>query len=287
MGILLFNLRGRLNTIVLGLWMAAFSLESNSEVVKTETFSLHGDFIQGGLVVGVAPKAKEVTFDGQPLRISTKGEFVFGFGRDDEGGHSLVVVTSSGEIVTKHIDVEKREYRIQKIEGISKKIMSPSDSNLKRIRRENASVAKARKTDHARTDFAQTFVWPLKGEITGVYGSQRVFNGVPKRPHFGVDVAAPVGTLVVSPADGIVTLYNADMFYSGGTLLIDHGHGVSSSFLHLDDSLVKEGQRVKRGEVIAKSGVSGRATGPHLDWRMNWFKVRIDPELIVGKTLLQ
>ena len=207
---------------------------------------------------------------------------MFGFGRDSKGKHELTLVTENGNKIKKQIVVAKREYRIQKIDGISKKIMNPSKSSLNRIRAENASVKKARQTNDARSDFTQTFQWPMVGKITGVYGSQRVFNGVPKRPHYGVDVAASVGSPVVSPADGIVTLYHPNMFYSGGTLIIDHGHGISSTFIHLKVGLVKKGQRVKRGEVIAESGVSGRATGPHLDWRMNWFNVRLDPELIVG-----
>ena len=125
-------------------------------------------------------------------------------------------------------------------------------------------------------------MWPAKGRISGVYGSQRILNGEPRRPHYGVDVAAPVGTLVHAPADGLVTLANEDMFFSGGTLILDHGHALSSSFLHLSAILVKEGQRVRQGDPIAKIGATGRATGPHLDWRMNLGRDRLDPQLLVG-----
>ena len=125
------------------------------------------------------------------------------------------------------------------------------------------------------------FVWPLEGTITGVYGSQRIYNGVPKSPHYGIDIAAPQGELVRAPAPGVVTLVHPDMYYSGGTLIVDHGHGLSSTFIHLSESLVEIGQRVEAGEVIAKVGSTGRSTGPHLDWRMNWFDVRIDPRLVL------
>ena len=146
-----------------------------------------------------------------------------------------------------------------------------------------AELVKAtRKLDDPRTDFLDGFIWPSQGPISGVYGSQRILNGKPRRPHFGVDVAGPVGTPVVAPAGGVVTLAHPDMYFSGGTLVIDHGHGLSSAFLHLSRILVKEGQRVEQGEPIAEIGATGRVTGAHLDWRMNWFEQRIDPQLLAG-----
>lgn len=140
----------------------------------------------------------------------------------------------------------------------------------------------ARRTDDPRLDFMQSFIWPSIGPISGVYGSQRILNGQPRRPHFGVDVAAPTGTPVRAPAAGIITLAHPDMYFSGGTVILDHGHGVSSSFLHLSRIHVQVGQRVEQGELIAEIGATGRVTGPHLDWRMNWFGQRIDPALLVG-----
>jgi murein DD-endopeptidase MepM/ murein hydrolase activator NlpD len=152
---------------------------------------------------------------------------------------------------------------------------------LARIHRESASIKEARAKDDARTDFLKGFIWPAKGRITGVYGSQRILNGEPRRPHYGLDIAAPVGTLVVAPASGIVTLTTPNMFYSGGTLILDHGHGLSSTFIHLHRILVKEGQYVRQGDVIAEIGATGRVTGAHLDWRINLFKRRLDPQLIL------
>jgi murein DD-endopeptidase MepM/ murein hydrolase activator NlpD len=151
-----------------------------------------------------------------------------------------------------------------------------------RIRKEIAQVKKARNRNDSREDFLRGFQWPVKGRISGVYGSQRVLNGQPRRPHFGVDIAAPVGTLVHSPTDGVVTLTHDDMFFSGGTLIIDHGHGLSSTFIHLNAILVKEGDRVRQGDVIAEVGATGRVSGPHLDWRMNLLGDRLDPQLLVG-----
>jgi murein DD-endopeptidase MepM/ murein hydrolase activator NlpD len=152
---------------------------------------------------------------------------------------------------------------------------------LERIRREGRLVRQARADNDPREDFLQGFIKPLEGPITGVYGSQRVYNGVPKNPHYGLDIARPTGTVVVAPAPGIVKLVHDDMYYSGGTLVLDHGYGLSSSFIHLSGALVKEGQRVEAGDAIAKVGATGRATGPHLDWRVNWFNVRLDPALVL------
>ena len=133
----------------------------------------------------------------------------------------------------------------------------------------------------------QPFVWPIEGRITGVYGSQRVYNGVAGRPHYGVDVAAPVGAEVNAPAAGRIVLAHNNMFYSGGTLIIDHGHGLTSSFLHLSKILVEEGQEVQGGELVAEVGATGRVKGPHLDWRMNWRGARVDPELLVPEMPLK
>ncbi len=179
------------------------------------------------------------------------------------------------------LDIVLREYDIQRIEGLPKRMVTPTKKDLERIRAEAARARKARQLDSPRTDFLTGFAWPAKGRISGIYGSQRILNGQPRRPHFGVDVAAPVGTPVYAPADGVVTMVHPDMYFSGGTLIVDHGHGLSSSFLHLSRILVNEGQAVKRGDLVAEIGATGRVTGAHLDWRMNLFTTRIDPQLLV------
>lgn len=243
--------------------------------------SLEGEFLQGGMVVGRTQPGDKVVFDGASLHVSDKGVFLLGFGRDADLHHKLRVVRNGKSVERKEIAIGKRDYRIQRIDGLPPSKVTPPESEWARIKRETAMVKKARTLDEDRTDFLDGFIWPAKGVISGVYGSQRVLNGKPRRPHFGVDIAAPVGTAVVAPADGVVTLAYPDMYYSGGTLIVDHGLHLSSSFLHLSRILVKVGDRVKRGDKIAEIGATGRVTGPHVDWRMNLRNARIDPELLV------
>ncbi len=247
-----------------------------------EPVVLQGPLTQGGMIIGQAPAGSQVSLDGRLLRVSVNGDFVFGFGRDHAPSAQLEVELPDGKRWQKTLSIASREYRVQRIDGLPRKQVSPDPEALRRIRAEGAMASKARKTDDPRLDFKQRFIWPSQGPISGVYGSQRILNGQPRRPHFGVDVAAPVGTPVRAPAAGIVTLAHPDMYFSGGTLILDHGHGVSSSFLHLSKLLVTVGQRVEQGDLIAEIGATGRVTGPHLDWRMNWFGARIDPQLLVG-----
>lgn len=236
---------------------------------------------QGGMLVGKVLQGSQVSLDGVSVMVADDGRFAIGFDRDADSHAELVVTAISGEILRQSLIISPRDYKIQRIEGIAKKIMSPSEVSLKRIRSEAAQVRQARAQLLSRLDFSGEFQWPLIGPISGVYGSQRVYNGVPKRPHYGVDVAAPTGTPVSTPAPGLVTLAHPDMFYSGGTLIIDHGHGVSSTLMHLSKVLVSVGDEVVPGDIVAEVGAGGRATGPHLDWRMNWLKTRIDPQLLV------
>lgn len=159
--------------------------------------------------------------------------------------------------------------------------MQPDPVAVARAQKDSKQIKAARKIGSDITAFANGFIPPIDGILTGVYGSQRVYNGKPGRPHFGIDYAGKTGDPVKAPADGKVLLYVSDMFYSGGTMIIDHGHGISSTFLHLSDSYVKDGDMVKQGDVVAAVGASGRSTGPHLDWRINWFNVKIDPALVL------
>lgn len=241
---------------------------------------LTGNFIQGGLLFGSAGSEEQIFFDDTLVPQTENGQFIVGLDRDFDEVLRLTVKTPN-ETWVEEFAIEQRDYKLQKIEGIAKKIMSPSQSNIDRSRKENALVAKARKQTADEPLYQSGFVWPLTGPITGVYGSQRVYNGVPKRPHYGVDVAAPTGTPVTAPAAGIVRLAYEDMFFSGGTLIIDHGFGLSSSYLHLSKMLVEVGDLVDSSTVVALVGATGRVTGPHLDWRMNWRNQRIDPELLV------
>ncbi|WP_258872069.1 M23 family metallopeptidase [Thalassotalea euphylliae] len=241
--------------------------------------TLSGEVIQGGLIVGQATPGAVVKLNDKVLKVGKQGEFAFGFGRDDKSRYQLVVTNPDGTTEQKTLTPETREYKIQRVNGIKKSIMKPNPKAVARAKKDSAQVRTARATDSDLTYFADGFVAPIKGIVTGVYGSQRFYNGEPRTPHYGLDYAGDKGDPVKAPADGVVTLTVADMFYSGGTMIIDHGHGVSSTFLHLSDSYVKVGDKVKQGDVVAAVGSTGRSTGPHLDWRINWFNVRLDPAL--------
>lgn len=259
------------------------SVVSTSPVSAKEPLilSLKGDFTQGGLVIGQAVPGAEVKFEGQAIKVSDDGYFVFGFHRDMPDSATLTV--SKGEQTeTQPITIRKRQYNIERIDGLPPSKVTPKKPEvLERIKRETALVVKARAEVTDFKYFMQDFIWPAKGRLSGFYGSQRVLNGDPKRPHFGVDVAAPTGTEVVAPADGVVRLAHPDMFFSGGTIIIDHGFGVNSTFLHLSSVDVEVGEPVKQGDFIGRIGATGRATGPHLDWRLNWLSHRLDPQLLV------
>jgi len=240
---------------------------------------LSGEIMQGGLIIGKTQPNSEVMLNKRVLPVSVNGDYVFAFSRDDKSEYLLKITTPDGTVEKQTLVPTKRDYKISRVEGISKKIMNPNKKANVRAKQDRIAIKKVRKISSELTDFSQGFIAPRSSRITGVYGSQRFYNGVPKTPHYGVDYAGAIGAPVKSPADGKILLWVPDMFYSGGTLVIDHGHGITSNFLHLSDSLVSVGDYVKQGQIIAKIGNSGRVTGPHLDWRMNWHNVRFDPQL--------
>ena len=249
-------------------------------------FQLHGEAVQGGVLLGRAAPGAKVFFNGTRIRVSPAGDFVFGFGRDAPRQAVLRIILPSNEEKDAHsrvIEVRAREYAEQRIEQLDPRKVTPKPEDLERIRRERRRIVAARTRDDPRTDFLDGFEWPVRGIITGVYGSRRILNGQPRSPHFGIDIACREGAPVKAPASGIVTFVHDDMFFSGATLVLDHGHGVSSTFLHLQKILVEEGERIVRGHIIGLVGASGRATGAHLDWRANWFGTRLDPALLAGE----
>jgi len=244
---------------------------------------LDGHFTQGGLIYGkVAPHIR-VYWGDQRLNVSPEGHFILGFGRDAELNHSLYLIDRSGQVSSHDLQIAKRTYQIQRIDGISERMMEPTVEDQLRITREATQVSQARRIHRDLPYFKESFIWPVTGRISGVYGSQRILNGEPRRPHFGIDIAAPTGTKIKAPAGGVVSLDHDGMFYSGKTLIIDHGHGLSSSFLHLSKILVQQDDIITQGQVIAEVGATGRVTGPHLDWRVNWFEHRLDPALLAPK----
>lgn len=242
--------------------------------------SLQSQLTPGGIFVGTASSGSRIVYNNLEVRVAKDGRFVIGFGRNAALEQSYTEHYSNGELRTLYLKLKPREYNIQRLTGIAKKYVTPDERVLSRIRKEANRVREARIPDTEQSDLFNGFEWPVKGRISGVYGSQRVYNGKAGRPHYGLDIAVPTGTPVAATADGIVRLVDSDLYYSGGTIIIDHGHGLFSSFLHLSKVSVADGARIQRGQVIGEVGATGRVTGAHLDWRYNWFDQRLDPALL-------
>jgi len=238
---------------------------------------------QGALVIGKVPAGSTVRYAGRDLRVSAYGSVVFGIGRDEKGPLQVQVRRQDGGSETAAIAVTPRDWPLERVNGVPPKTVNPPPAIAERIAREQARVTEARQRDDDRTDFTQTFQWPLQGRISGRFGNARIYNGQPGAGHSGMDIAAPTGTPVKAPAAGIVTFADPDLYLTGGTLVLDHGFGISSNFLHLSRIDVKVGERIAQGQVIAAVGATGRATGPHLHWGMNWFDTRIDPLLVLER----
>lgn len=242
---------------------------------------LHGKPLQGGLIFGRAEPGSRAFLDGKEVIVSAQGNFVIGFDRDETGQRILRISQVDGHEETISLDIVIRQYEVERIDGLPPASVTPDPAAAQRIRDEAAMVSSARSRRDDRTDYTVGFAWPASGRISGIYGSQRILNGEAKRPHYGVDIAAAEGSPVLAPADGIITLAHPGMYFSGGTLILDHGQGLSSSFLHLSRILLEAGTVVRKGDLMARIGATGRASGPHLDWRMNWLDRRVDPQLLL------
>jgi murein DD-endopeptidase MepM/ murein hydrolase activator NlpD len=250
--------------------------------VAAADLTLSSKPIQGSLVQGQTEPGSVVTLDGKNVTVSDSGLFVIGFGRDARSTASLVVTLPGGKTERRQLAVKKRAYKIQRIDGLPSGKVSPKKRDMKRIVRERNLLRAARKVITDDPLFATGFMWPVTGRISGVYGSQRILNGKPRRPHFGVDIAAPTGTPIVAMADGQVVLVHQDMFFTGKTVMIDHGLGVGSNYIHMNATEVKKGVLVRRGQRIGRVGMTGRATGPHLHWGVTWQGLSLDPAHVVG-----
>jgi len=242
---------------------------------------LNGKFTQGALLRGQAPAGAKVTLNGETVQTNKDGKFVVGFEREAPLQQTLVVKLDNGQEWQQDITLEKREYNIQRIDGLKQNMVSPPAEVSARIKQDNINVANARSGNTDLDALFTRFEWPAKGVISGVYGSQRILNGVPKWPHYGLDIANETGTPVYAPVDGVVTMAD-DLYYSGNTLILDHGMRVFSTFLHMDTITVEVGETVKQGEQIGTIGSTGRSTGPHLDWRINLGNTRLDPQTIIS-----
>ena len=247
--------------------------------ITTSSFAatFKGKFIQGSFILGKTDSGSKVFIDKKKVRVTSNGFFAFGLGRDRK--NDVVITINQKKIVKK---VFKRKYKIQRIDGLEEKKVTPPEKVYERIKRENKWIGQARAIDSDLTFFTKKFIIPIENAIiTGVYGSQRILNGKPKWPHYGLDFAADEGTKIKAMLDGTVTLSEPDLFYTGGTLIFDHGHGISTLYMHMEKILVKKGQKVKQGDIIGTVGSTGRATGAHLDVRLNWFQTRLDPATVL------
>jgi len=235
-----------------------------------------GKFLQGHFIVGITDPNAKILVGKKEVKISKDGYFVFGLDRDRKFDLIITkIINGKKEVITKQ--VLKRKYNIQRIDGLEESKVTPPESVYKRIKKENNAIGEARAIDSDLPFFKEKFIMPTEGIISGVYGSQRILNGKPRWPHYGIDIAAKQGTMIKASGSGIVTMAEDDLYYTGGTIIMDHGHGISTIYSHLENVLVSIGDQINQGDVIGTVGSTGRSTGPHLDFRINWFQTRLDP----------
>lgn len=247
-----------------------------------DAITLAGVLSQGGLARGEAPPGTRLVLDDRPVRVAPDGRFILGFGRDAPVTMSLAATFPNGRTTTEKITLERRDYQIQRINGLPPQMVTPDPALMARIKAELAKVHGVRTIDSDQLAFETPLAWPVTGPISGVYGSQRILNGEPRASHLGVDIAAPAGTPIKADAAGTVTLAEHDLYFTGGTVIIDHGYGLSTIYQHMSRLDVTVGQHVEQGDLVGAVGATGRVTGPHLHWGMNWYDVAIDPQLLVG-----
>ena len=240
-----------------------------------------GKFIQGHYIVGITDPSSKIIIDKKNVKVSEDGYFVFGIDRDRKFDLTITKINNGKKekIIKK---VLKRKYNIQRIDGLEESKVTPPESVYKRIKKENNKIGEARAINSDLPFFKNQFIMPVEGIISGVYGSQRILNGKPKWPHYGIDIAAKKGTMIKSSGSGVVTMAEDDLYYTGGTIIMDHGHGVSTIYSHLETVLVSVGDKINKGDLIGTVGSTGRSTGPHLDFRVNWFQTRLDPMSILN-----
>ena len=243
---------------------------------QVNAIEFKGKFLQGHYIIGITNPSAEIIIDKKKVKVSKDGFFVFGIDRDRKFDVSITkIINGKKEKITKK--VLKRKYNIQRIDGLEESKVTPPESVYKRIKEENIKIGEARAINSDLPFFKNQFIMPLEGIISGVYGSQRILNGKPKWPHYGIDIAAKQGTMIKSSGSGVVTMAEDDLYYTGGTIIMDHGHGISTIYSHLETVMVSVGDKINQGDIIGTVGSTGRSTGPHLDFRVNWFQTRLDP----------
>ena len=248
---------------------------------QSNAIEFRGKFLQGHFIVGVTNPSAKIMVDKKEVKVSENGFFVFGIDRNRKFDLTITKIQDGikEKIVKK---VLKRKYNIQRIDGLEESKVTPPESVYKRIKEENNRIGKARSINSDLPFFKNQFIMPVEGIISGVYGSQRILNGKPKWPHYGIDIAAKKGTMIKSSASGIVTMAEDDLYYTGGTIIMDHGHGISTIYSHLESIMVSVGDLINQGDIIGTVGSTGRSTGPHLDFRVNWFQTRLDPMSVLN-----
>ncbi len=253
-------------------------------LIPTYSYAIEfkGKFLQGHFIVGITNPSAKIIIDKKEVKVSKDGFFAFGIDRDRKFDLTITKIQDGKKekIVKK---VLKRKYNIQRIDGLEESKVTPPESVYKRIKEENNKIGKARAINSDLPFFKNQFIMPVKGIISGVYGSQRILNGKPKWPHYGIDIAAKKGTMIKSSGSGTVTMAEDDLYYTGGTIIMDHGHGISTIYSHLESVMVSVGDKINQGDIIGTVGSPGRSTGPHLDFRVNWFQTRLDPMSIISK----
>ncbi len=246
------------------------------QTLNLEAIEFKGKFLQGHYIIGITDPSAKIIIDQRKVKVSKDGFFVFGLDRDRKFDVTIIKnLNGKKEIIVKKIF--KRKYNIQRIDGLPENKVTPPESVYKRIREENNRIGEARAINSNLPFFKNQFIIPVEGIISGVYGSQRILNGKPKWPHYGIDIAAKKGTMIKSSGSGTVTMAEDDLYYTGGTIIMDHGHGISTIYSHLENVLVSVGDKINQGDIIGTVGSTGRSTGPHLDFRINWFQTRLDP----------
>lgn len=243
---------------------------------------LPDELTQGGFYAGRVAPGSAVWLGGQKLKVSPDGYYAFGLNWKQSGMIKMKLASPDGVVHPQRFIVIKKKYDVQNIDGLPPKMVTPPKAVLARIAADSARVKKARTRDSQRQDFRAAFIWPVRGRISGKFGNHRILNGTPKSPHTGMDIAAPTGTPILAPLGGMVTMVS-DLYYTGNTLIIDHGFGVSTVFAHMATVTVADGQVIKQGDQIGTVGATGRATGPHLHWGLNWYKERLNPALVLGE----
>jgi murein DD-endopeptidase MepM/ murein hydrolase activator NlpD len=248
---------------------------------QVKAIEFKGNFTQGHFILGKTNPEAKIIIDKKEVKVSQDGFFVFGIDRDRKFDLTFTkIVNGEKTKITKKI--LKRKYNIQRIDGLAENKVTPPESVYKRIKKENNSIGEARSINSDLLFFKEKFIMPVEGIISGVYGSQRILNGKPRWPHYGIDIAAKKGTPIKSSGRGVVTMSENDLYYTGGTVIMDHGHGISTIYSHLETVLVSVGDQIDQGDIIGTVGSTGRSTGPHLDFRVNWFQTRLDPMTVLN-----